>query len=100
MDGDFFIGAALAATLSKLALRYAKAVTKDKSKSNRFLGESMLVLASVLHLGRSGLPAKPITNDDADRIELCLRVLAENASDDIKAIFDVECRYVSRATVM
>ncbi len=95
MDGDFFIGAALAATLTKLALRYAKAVAKDanrEKKANRFLGESMLVLSSVLHLGRSGLPAKAITNDDADRIALCLKVLAENASDDIKTIFEVECR--------
>jgi len=33
MDGDFFVGAALATTLTKLALRYV-AQTPDKRKQN------------------------------------------------------------------
>ena len=60
-----------------MALRFAEAVAseaKGQIKANRFIGESMLVLASVLHLGRSGLPTKAITNDDADRIALNLKV--------------------------
>ena len=60
-----------------MALRFAEAVAteaKGQIKANRFIGESMLVLASVLHLGRSGLPSKAITNDDADRIALNLKV--------------------------
>ena len=88
MDGDFFIGAALAATLTKLSLHFTEAVLKSdpkgQIKANRFLGEAMLVLASVLHLGQSGLPTKAITNDDADRISLCLKVLAEASPDNIK----------------
>ena len=88
MDGDFFIGAALAATLTKLSLHFTEAVLnsdpKGQIKANRFLGEAMLVLASVLHLGQSGLPTKAITNDDADRISLCLKVLAEASPDNIK----------------
>ena len=47
----------------------------------------MLVLASILHLGRSGLPAKKITPDDGDRIALCLKVLAEQ-SPAVVEIFD------------
>ena len=77
LEGDFFVGAALAGTLTKLALRFADAVAseaKGQIKANRFIGEAMLVLASVLHLGQSGLPSKAITNDDADRIALCLKV--------------------------
>ena len=35
MDGDFFIGAALAGTLTKLALRYAD-VEPAPTKQNRF----------------------------------------------------------------
>merc|ERR1712172_389043 len=84
LEGDFFVGAALAGTLTKLALRFADAVAseaKGQIKANRFIGEAMLVLASVLHLGQSGLPSKAITNDDADRIALCL-----------KEIFNKECR--------
>ena len=76
---------------------------------NRFVGESMLIMASVLHLGQSGLvrelffmifleifqfhekkiffqPTKAITNDDADRISLNLKVLAETCPDNIKVI--------------
>ena len=52
MDGDFFIGASLATSLTKLALRYAKAHAQDAKKQNRFTAESMLVLTSILHLGR------------------------------------------------
>lgn len=93
MDGDFFVGAGLAATLTKLSLRFSQE-TKDAAKANRFLGESMLISASVLHLGQSGLPAKAISNDDADRIALCLKVLAESggAPDSIRSIFQTECR--------
>ena len=92
MEGDFFVGAALAATLTKLALRFASSVDSEV-KVNRFMGEAMLISASVLHLGQSGLPAKAMTNDDADRISLCLKVLAEsNGPETLKAIFNEECR--------
>ena len=96
MDGDFFIGAALAATLTKLSLHFSETVLKKdpkgQAKVNRFMGESMLILASILHLGQSGLPTKAITNDDADRISLCLKVLVESTDDRIKEIFNQDCR--------
>ena len=93
MDGDFFMAASLATTLTKLALRYGEAVNKTRSedsarKINRFTAESMLVLTSILHLGKSGLPTKPITPDDADRISFCLKVLAEQ-TPAINIIFQV-----------
>lgn len=53
MDGDFFIGAALGTTLAKLALRYMS-LTPDSKKQNRFCSEAMLIMASILHLGKSG----------------------------------------------
>ena len=147
MDGDFFIGAALATTLTKLSLHFSETVLKADPKGqtkvnyltnlifqlfsfsrkklntnfvcftflqvNRFVGESMLILASVLHLGQSGLvckcfyiflilnftkkniflqPTKAITNDDADRISLCLKVLAESCPENIREIFNQDCR--------
>ena len=53
----------------------------------------MLILASILNLGQSGLPTKAITNDDADRIALCLKVLSESAPNEtLKSIFGTECR--------
>ena len=94
MDGDFFIGAAIATTLTKLALKYALAV-KDQKRINRFNAESMLVLSSILHLGRSGLPVKAITEDDFERIALCVRVL--NHSTD--KVTDFVCAEGRKALV-
>ena len=90
MDGDFFIAASMATTLTKLCLRYVEAVgSSEIKKRNRFTAETMLVLASMLHLGKSGLPEKPITADDADRISLCLKVL----SDQSPAIIEVRPKF-------
>lgn len=54
IDGDFFIGAALGTTLAKLAMRY-NALVHDKKRQNHFSSEAMLIVASVLHLGKSGV---------------------------------------------
>ncbi|XP_065346268.1 coatomer subunit beta [Cloeon dipterum] len=92
MDGEFFVGAALGTTLTKLSLHYAL-IVNDAKKCNRFCAEAMLILASVLHLGRSGLPTKAITNDDADRLWTCLRVLANGERPaKISSVFELECR--------
>ncbi|OWF52961.1 coatomer subunit beta-like [Mizuhopecten yessoensis] len=90
MDGDFFVGAALATTLTKLALRYI-INTDNVKRQNAFVAESMLVMASIIHFGKSGLPTKPITDDDFDRIATCLRVLAER-SPIMEEIFNRDCR--------
>jgi coatomer subunit beta len=90
MDGDFFVGAALATTLTKLALRYIT-ITDDKRKQNAFVAEAMLIMATIIHFGKSGLPTKPITDDDVDRIALCLRVLSERTSL-MSDIFNTKCR--------
>lgn len=90
MEGDFFIGAALATTLAKLALRY-KGLEKDALKNNRMQAEAMFVMSSVLQLGRSGLPAKAMTHDDAERLSLCLRSLACPTSL-VQKVFTEGCR--------
>ncbi|OXU25608.1 hypothetical protein TSAR_012392 [Trichomalopsis sarcophagae] len=90
MDGDFFISAALATTLAKLALRY-KELEKDGKKSKRMQAESMLIMSSLLQLGRSGLPSKAITHDDAERISLCLRSLA-CPTPLVQKVFTEGCR--------
>lgn len=48
-------------------------------------------MATILHLGKSSLPKKPITDDDVDRISLCLKVLSE-CSPLMNDIFNKECR--------
>jgi len=90
MEGDFFIGAALAGTLTKLALRYAE-LEPSEARQNRFTAECMLVIASILHLGRSGLPEKAITKDDEDRMQLCIKVLADKGCA-LGAVFKTDCR--------
>ncbi|XP_053984632.1 coatomer subunit beta [Hylaeus volcanicus] len=90
MEGDFFIGASLATTLAKLALRY-KGLESDPQKSNRMQAEAMLVMSSVLQLGRSGLPTKAMTHDDAERLSLCLRALA-CPTPLVQKVFTEGCR--------
>eukprot|EP00069_Balaena_mysticetus_P011695 bmy_07190T0 len=90
LDGDFFVAASLATTLTKVALRYV-ALVQEKKKQNSFVAEAMLLMATILHLGKSSLPKKPITDDDVDRISLCLKVLSE-CSPLMNDIFNKECR--------
>lgn len=90
MEGDFFIGVSLATTLAKLALRY-KMLETNVAKSNKLQAEAMLVMTSVLQLGRSGLPAKAMTHDDAERISLCFRSLA-SPIPLVKKVFTEGCR--------
>ena len=51
----------------------------------------MLIMASVLNFGKSGLPTKSITHDDAERINLCIRALADKPNP-IVSVFQKECR--------
>ncbi|XP_058057120.1 coatomer subunit beta [Anopheles bellator] len=90
MDGDFFVGATLASTLTKLALKFLKLEPNEK-KQNRVCTCAMLVMSSILHLGKSGLPAKAITNDDIDRVYLCLKTLSLR-TPEIVNIFTESCR--------
>ncbi|XP_017851889.1 coatomer subunit beta [Drosophila busckii] len=90
MDGDFFIGASLSATLTKLALRYAE-VQPEARAQNRLTTQVMLIMSSILHLGKSGFPTKPITYDDNDRIMICLRTLSDRTPEAV-AIFKHACR--------
>lgn len=71
----------------------------------------MLIIASILHLGKSGIPKKvwyyvlcllqyslsvyiqPITEDDVERLSVCLRVLAER-SELMRSVFAQGSRQV------
>lgn len=90
LDGDFFIGAALATSLCKLVIRYM-ALESDAAKQNRFCAEAMFIIASILHLGRTSLPAKPMNEDDHDRMLMCVRLLNERLPVTFQ-IFGEECR--------
>ena len=64
-----------------------------KAEKNKLAAESMYIMTSIIRYGLSGLPAKPITSDDIDRILVCLRVLAED-NGKVSNIFTNDCRQV------
>lgn len=90
LKGDFFIGSAIGSTLTKLALRFIE-VDSNPNHQNKFCAEAMMIMASIIHLGKSGIPEKAITEDDLDRLAVCVKVLAEK-NEFMKQIFNVECR--------
>jgi coatomer subunit beta len=90
LDGDFFIGASLATSLCKLVIRYMS-FEQDSTKQNRYCAEAMFIIASILHLGRTNLPTKPMNEDDHDRMLMCVRLLNERLPITFQ-IFGKECR--------
>lgn len=81
LNGEFFIGTALANCLVKLALRFKQVVGVGKL-TNTFLAESMIILTSILHLGKSKLINQTINEDDYERIALCLLILTNICSEN------------------
>lgn len=92
LDGDFFIGSAVATNLTKLALKYASLDSVTAVAVNRMCASVMLTMSSILHLGRSGFPTRAITNDDVDRIFVCLRTLSARSEPEVVAVFASACR--------
>ncbi|XP_018019307.1 coatomer subunit beta-like [Hyalella azteca] len=90
MLGNFYLGSVIANTLAKMVFRYFLLET-DAFAQNRFAGEAMLIMTSIVHLGKSGLSQKPMTDDDYDRIMLCLHVVSERSSI-LSEIFTAKCR--------
>ena len=90
LDGDFFVGASLATCLTKLALKYTQIIS-DKKKQNSFLAECMLIVTTIIHFGKFSMPKKAISDDDVDRIAICLKVLSD-PSPMLTEIFSEGCR--------
>lgn len=90
LEGDFFVATTLATTLTKLSIKFSKLDGPAAAKKNSVQAQAMLYMASILHLGRSGIPALEIDEDSYDRIMSCLRVLSE-PSDDASKVFEEDC---------
>ncbi|XP_024365119.1 coatomer subunit beta-1 isoform X2 [Physcomitrium patens] len=73
--GDFFLGAVVASTLTKLMLRYEE-IENNKEAVNKAEAEILLYMVSMLRLGQSSALSHPIDDDAYDRITLCIRVLS------------------------
>ncbi|XP_076884488.1 coatomer subunit beta-1-like [Bidens hawaiensis] len=90
LTGDFFLGAVVACTLTKLVLRLAE-VQPSKSEVNKATTQVLLIIVSMLQLGQSSFLPHPIDNDSNDRIVLCIRLLC-NPGEELKKIWLQSCR--------
>nr|XP_043638599.1 coatomer subunit beta-1 [Erigeron canadensis]XP_043638600.1 coatomer subunit beta-1 [Erigeron canadensis] len=90
LTGDFFLGAVVACTMTKLVLRLVE-VQSLKSEVNKASTQVLLIIVSMLQLGQSSFLPHPIDNDSYDRIVLCIRLLC-NPSEEIKKIWLQSCR--------
>ncbi|KAK4269568.1 hypothetical protein QN277_022709 [Acacia crassicarpa] len=90
LSGDFFLGAVVACTLTKLVLRLEEVQT-SKVEVNRAVIQALLIMVSMLQLGQSSILPHPIDNDSYDRIVLCIRLLC-NTGDDVRRIWLQSCR--------
>ncbi|KAK4371771.1 hypothetical protein RND71_007155 [Anisodus tanguticus] len=90
LTGDFFLGAVVACTLTKLILRLEE-VQPSKIEVNKATTNALLIMVSMLQLGESYVLAHPIDNDSHDRIVLCIRLLC-NTGDEVRKIWLSSCR--------
>ncbi|XP_059641322.1 coatomer subunit beta-1-like [Cornus florida] len=90
LAGDFFLGAVVACTLTKLVLRLEE-VQPAKVEVNKETTQALLIMVSMLQLGQSLFLPHPIDNDSYERIVLCIRLLC-NTGDKIRKIWLQSCR--------
>ncbi|WWD20258.1 hypothetical protein CI109_104734 [Kwoniella shandongensis] len=76
LGGDFFTGSVLAATLTKLVLRYSENESNNQAV-NTLRAEAILIMTSVIRVGQSKFAAVPIDEDSQERIMNCIETLAE-----------------------
>lgn len=90
LTGDFFLGAVISCTLTKLILRLEE-VQPSKTEVNKASTQALLIMVSILQLGQSSFLSHSIDNDSYDRIVLCIRLLC-NTGDEIRKIWLQFCR--------
>ncbi|XXG64430.1 hypothetical protein AAC387_Pa05g2386 [Persea americana] len=90
LTGDFFLGAVVACTLTKLILRLEE-VQPSKTEVNKASTGALLIMVSMLQLGQSSFLPHPIDHDSYDRIVLCIRLLC-NTGNEVRKIWLQSCR--------
>lgn len=102
LGGDYFLGAVIAATLTKLVLRLRELRALPPASINRLSADVMLLIAGMLRLGESGAAAQagvhPMDADSRDRIATCLRTLA-GGDDGAARVWLEECRTAFAALI-
>ncbi|KAK8961742.1 Coatomer subunit beta-1 [Platanthera guangdongensis] len=90
LSGDFFLGAVISCTLTKLVLRLEE-MQPSKTELNKACTGALLIMVSMLQLGQSSYLPHPIDNDSYERIALCIRLLC-NTGDEVRKIWLQSCR--------
>ncbi|XP_073305226.1 coatomer subunit beta-1-like [Primulina huaijiensis] len=90
LTGDFFLGAVVCCTLTKLVLRLEE-VQSSKSEVNKTSSTALLIMVSILQLGQYSVLPHPMDNDSYDRICVCIKLLCDNG-DEMREIWLKSCR--------
>lgn len=90
LTGDFFLGAVVACTLTKLVLRLEE-VQSSKTEINKAKAQALLIMVSMLQLGQSHVVPHSIDPDSYERIVLCIKLIC-HTSDEMKKIWLESCR--------
>ncbi|RKU42178.1 coatomer subunit beta [Coniochaeta pulveracea] len=99
LDGDYYLATVLAATLTKLVMRYSE-VSSDAARTNALRAEAMLIMISIIRVGQSQFVKAPIDEDSVDRIMSCVRSLAEfQQHKELETTFLDDTRTAFRAMV-
>lgn len=100
IEGDYFLGSVLGSTLTKMALRYEK-ICKDQELVNNFKTDAMLIITSIIRLGKSVFSAGPIDEDSYSRLMTCVRVLSKgHLSQAVSDAFLIEPRKAFQKSVL
>mmetsp|Transcript_2857 Transcript_2857/g.5326 ORF Transcript_2857/g.5326 Transcript_2857/m.5326 type:complete len:949 (-) Transcript_2857:1874-4720(-) len=83
LAGDYFVGAAVCTSLTKLVLRLAATPGLPQELLNKVKAEAMLVCASLLRFGRSEMAPLKIDEGTGERLVACIHTLSGNLDPDI-----------------
>jgi len=96
LGGDFFLGAVVSATYTKLLLRLRELVRKTAcmalAELNLMCVDGMLYLAGIMRLGESDKVPNPIDSDASDRISQCLSLLGSPVDEEMLQSWLDGCR--------
>ena len=93
MGGDYFLATVMANTLTKLILRLTD-MQPPAPLLNSLRAVAMLMMTSTIRVGQSPFVVSPLDKDSYDRILLCLKVLTQQASNEVHDIFLKSCHEV------
>lgn len=89
IDGDFYTAAVLASTFVKLILRLEE-VSTDEKISNAIKAEGLLILVSILRVGKTQYVKKHIDEDSEERILTSISYIAEGKKHKLLEIAFLE----------